>query len=285
VIKKLIFLVVCLILIDSVSMGAIKQQKIAASDIGMFSRFGWSVSISGDGNTIAVGVPFDDRESNSDQGSTYIYWRSGRQWVLQEKVTSTDGVAFDRFGWSVSISSDGNTMAVGAPFNKISGTSEQGSAYVFVRNSGKWIQQQKLTVSDGSDGDRFGWAVSISSDGNIIVIGAPLVNVGGRSDQGSSYVFVRSKEQWIQQQKLTALDGSADDNFGQSVSINGSGNLMVSGAPEKNIAMKASQGSVYVLFEGLIPNFTSIEWSGIVLTVFSAFGFLYYMRKRRKGKS
>jgi len=274
-----------LILIDSVSMGAIRQQKIAASDIGMFSRFGWSVSISGDGNTIAVGVPFADKGSNADQGSTYIYWRSGGQWFQQEKVTSTDGAAFDRFGWSVSISSDGNTMVVGAPYNKISGKSEQGSAYVFVRSRGKWIQQQKLTVSDGSDGDRFGWSVSISSDGNIIVIGAPLVNIGGRSDQGSSYVFVRSNEQWIQQQKLTALDGSADDHFGQSVSINGSGNLMVSGAPEKNIAKKPSQGSVYVLFKGLIPNFTSLEWSGILLTVFTAFGFLYYMRRQKKRKS
>ena len=84
---------------------------------------------------------------------------------------------------------------------------------------------------------------------------------------------------------VSSGDGPADDNFGQSVSINGPGNLMVSGAPEKNIAMKASQGSVYVLFKGLIPNFTSIEWSGILLTVFLAFGFLYYMRRRRKGKS
>jgi hypothetical protein len=208
-------------------MGAIRQQKIAASDNGMFSRFGWSVSISGDGNTIAVGVPFDDKGSNADQGSTYIYWRSGGQWFQQEKVTSTDGAAFDRFGWSVSISSDGNTMVVGAPYNKISGKSEQGSAYV----------------------------------------------------------FVRIKEQWIQQQKLTALDGSADDHFGQSVLINGSGNLVVSGAPEKNIDRNASQGSVYVLFKGLIPQFTTIAWSGILVIVFTGFSLLYYLRRRGKGKS
>jgi hypothetical protein len=285
VIKKIIFLALCSILIDSVSMAAIKQQKLAASDNRMFDRFGWSVSISGDENTIAVGAPFTDQGANADQGSTYIYWRNGRQWFQQEKVTSSDGEAFDRFGWSVSISSDGNTMVVGAPYKKISGKSNQGSAYVFIRDREKWIQQQKLTAPDGYDDNHFGWSVSISSDGNIIVIGAPLVDIGSRSDQGSSYVFLRSKEQWVQQQKLTALDGSAGDHFGQSVSINGSGNLIVSGAPEKNIAKQPSQGSAYVLFKGLIPNFTSIEWSGILLTVFTAFGFLYYMRRQRKGKS
>ncbi len=128
------------------------------------------------------------------------------------------------------MSSDGNTMIVGAPYNKISGNIEQGSAYVFVRNDAKWMQQQKLTASDGSVGDRFGSSVSISGDGNIIVIGAPLANIDNKSDQGSSYLFVRSKELWIEQQKLSAFDGSVDDHFGQSVSISGSGNVVVSGA-------------------------------------------------------
>jgi FG-GAP repeat len=142
------------------------------------------------------------------------------------------------------------------------------------------IRQQKIAASDNGMFSRFGWSVSINRDGNIIVIGAPLVDIGGRSDQGSAYIFVRIKEQWIQQQKLTALDGSADDHFGQSVSINGSGNLVVSGAPEKNIDRNASQGSVYVLFKGLIPQFTTIAWSGILVIVFTGFSLLYYLRRR-----
>jgi FG-GAP repeat len=282
--KKIIFFLVCMMLIGSDLMAALRQQKLSSSDTGMFIRFGSSVSISADGNTIVVGVPFADKGSNADQGSTYIYWKKGGQWIQQQEITSSDGAAYDRFGWTVSINSDGNTIVVGAPHSKVSGNSEQGSAYVFVRNGRQWIQQQKLTVSDGSAGDRFGSSVSISGDGNMIVIGAPLVNIGNRSDQGSAYIFKRSKEQWTLQQKLTALDGSADDYFGQSVSINGSGNLVVSGAPEKNIDRNASQGSVYAFSQGLPPKFTNVEWSRIALTVFIVAGFLYYIKRRKKEK-
>ena len=282
--KKIICLAVCLMLIDSVAVAAIKQQKLLTSDPKMFDHFGWSVSISGDGSTIAVGAPFADIGTNTDQGAAYIFRRSGSKWIQQQKVTSTDGAAFDRFAWSLSMSSDGNTLVVGAPYNKISGKSEQGSAYVFVRYGGKWIQQQKLTASDGSVGDRFGWSASISGVGDIIVIGAPLVNIDSRNDQGSAYIFVRSKEQWIQQEKLTAMDGSLDDHFSQSVSVSDSGNVVVSGAHDKNIGRNASRGSVYVLSKGFIPNFTVKELS-IILTVLTGFGVLYYLRKRRKEKN
>jgi hypothetical protein len=271
-------------LIDSVAVAAIKQQKLIASDLKMFDHFGWAVSISGDGNTIAVGAPFADQGTNADQGSAYIFRQSGSKWILQQKVTSTDGAAFDRFAWSLSMSRDGNTLVVGAPYIKITGKSEQGSAYVFVRYGEKWIQQQKLTASDGSVGDRFGWSVSINGDGNIIVIGAPLVNIDSRNDQGSAYIFVRSHEQWIQRQKVNALDGSVDDHFSQSASVSGSGNVVVSSAHDKNIDRNASQGSVYVLYKGLVPDFTMKELS-IILTVLTGFGILYYLKKRRKEKN
>ena len=282
--KKIIWLAVCLMLIDSVAVAAIKQQKLLASDPKMFDHFGWSVSASGDGNTIAVGAPFADRGNNADQGSADIFWRNGSKWLQQQQVTSADGAAFDRFGWSLSISSDGKKMVVGAPYHKVSGKSEQGAAYVFVRNGGQWTQQQKLTASDGSVGDRFGCSVSMSSDGNIIVIGAPFADVDNRNDQGSAYVFVQSKGQWIQKQKLTALDGSLNDHFGQSVSISGSGNVMVSGAHDKNIGRNTSQGSVYILSKGLVPDITMKELS-IILTVLTGFVILYYLRRRKKERN
>jgi hypothetical protein len=271
-------------LIDSVAVAAIKQERLLASDPKMFDHFGWSVSISGDGSTMAVGSPFADQGTNADQGSAYIFRQSGSKWIQQQKITSSDGVAFDRFAWSLSMSSDGNTMVVGAPYDSISGKSEQGSAYVFVRHEENWVQQQKLIASDGSAGDRFGCSVSISNDGNIIVIGAPSVNIDNRNDQGSAYIFVRSKEQWFQNQKLNALDGAVDDHFGQFVSVSGSGNVVVSSAHDKNIGRNTSQGSVYILSKGLVPDFTMKELI-IMLTVLTGFGILYYLRKRRKEKN
>jgi hypothetical protein len=284
VIKKIIWLVVCLLLIDSVASAAIKQEELLVSNPKMFDHFGWSVSISRDGNTIAVGAPFADQGTNADQGVAYVFRRSGSKWVQQQMVTSTDGATFDRFAWSLSMSSDGNTMVVGAPYINISGKSEQGAAYIFVQYGGKWIQQQKLIASDGSAGDRFGSSVSISGDGIIIVFGAPLANTDNRSDQGASYLFVRSKELWIEQQKLRAFDGSADDHFGHSVSVNGAGDLVVSSSHDKNIGRNPSQGSVYVLAKGLVPDFTMKELI-IIFTVFTGLCILYYLRKRRKEKN
>lgn len=73
----------------------------------------------------------------------------------------------------------------------------------------------KLTASDGAAGDRFGDGISISGD--TAVVGAWADDVGANNNQGSAYVFVRSGATWIQQAKLTASDGAADDTFGYSV--------------------------------------------------------------------
>jgi hypothetical protein len=104
---------------------------------------------------------------------------------------------------------------VGARGDDDSG-SNSGSAYVFVRSGENWLQQQKLTASDSTTNDYFGYSVSIS--GNSVVVGA----VGGADNghnSGKAYVFVRSGTNWTQQKKLTVSDGAAGDFFGCSVGI------------------------------------------------------------------
>ena len=89
---------------------------------------------------------------------------------------------------------------------------------MFVRSNGVWSEQQKLTASDGALLDSFGSNVSI--DGDTAVIGAHGDDDNG-SLSGSAYVYVRSNGVWSEQQKLTASDGAGDDDFGNSVSIDG----------------------------------------------------------------
>ena len=79
---------------------------------------------------------------------------------------------------------------------------DQGSAYVFVRNGATWTQQARLFAPDGASNDRFGFAVSI--DGDTALIGSPIDD----TSKGSAYVFVRSGTTWTHQQKLTAIGGS-----------------------------------------------------------------------------
>ena len=131
----------------------------------------------------------------------------------EAKLTASDGAAEERFGDSVSIS--GDYAIVGAPRDDDNGD-RSGSAYIFKYNGGSWIQQTKLTASDGEAYDWFGWSVSMSGD--YAIVGAPYDDDNGGAS-GSAYIFKRSGSSWTQQAKLTASDGATGDVFGLSVSI------------------------------------------------------------------
>ena len=191
-----------------------EQAKLTASDGTAGDNFGTSVSI--DGDTAVIGAPFDD-DNDYNSGSAYVYVRSNGVWTEQQKLTASDGAADDQFGLSVSIA--GDTAVIGAHNDDDNGNGS-GSAYVYVRSNGVWSEQQKLTASDGAQDDYFGYSVSI--DGDTAVIGAWRDDDDGNgSDSGSAYVYVRTNGVWSEQAKLTASDGTAGDNFGTSVSIDG----------------------------------------------------------------
>lgn len=202
-----------------------QTAKLTASDGSASDEFGFSVAISGD--TAVVGASRDD----TDRGSAYVYIRNGSVWSFQQKLTGSDGVAEDSFGFSVAIS--GDTIAVGSYADDALG-SDQGSVFIFRRSGAIWTQEQKLTAGDGAAGDQLGVSVSIS--GETVVAGA----LGDDSFRGSAYVFTRSGSVWTQQQKLTADDGIGGDNFGVSVSI--SGETAIVGADQN----EAGRGAVYV---------------------------------------
>ncbi len=213
------------------------QQKLTASDGQAGNSFGWSVAI--DVDTAVVGAYGDNIGANAQQGSAYVFVRSGTTWTQQAKLTASDGTALDLFGASVGIS--GDTIAVGASSDDVGLNSNQGSAYIFVRNGVTWPQQQKLTAADGSANDYFGDSVAIAGD--TVIIGATEDKTGANTQQGSAYVFVTTGTTWTQQQKLTAADGAIYDFFGFSVAI--SGNTAVVGTLQ-NVGANAQQGSAYV---------------------------------------
>ncbi|MFZ1699379.1 MAG: hypothetical protein WBO10_08520 [Pyrinomonadaceae bacterium] len=191
-----------------------QQQKLVGPDSVLEDNFGWSGAI--DGDTAVVGANLDNVGATTDQGSAYVFVRSGATWTMQQQLTAADGAASDQFGVSVGIS--GDTVIVGS----YADDSARGSAYVFKRNGTVWSQEQKLTAADGSPDDEFGWSVDINGDS--LAVGA-YRNSGGT---GAAYVFTRAGTVWSQQQKLTANDGQSLDQFGYSVAI--SGDSIISGA-------------------------------------------------------
>jgi hypothetical protein len=209
------------------------QAKLVANDGGAVDRFGWRVAISGD--TIVVG----SYGNSSGRGAAYIFVRSGSTWTQQQKLTANDGAQGDQFGWSVAIS--GETVLVGANLDAVNGMS-QGSAYVFTRSGTTWTQQQKLTSSDGAANDWFGTSVAL--DGNTALVGAYFDDIGIVTNQGSAYVFVREGSVWTQQTKLTADDGIANDQFGNSVALDGETALVA--AYSAKIGSNTDRGAAYV---------------------------------------
>ena len=186
-----------------------EQQKLLASDGGSLDSFGYSVSV--DGDTALIGAHWD----NDYQGSAYVFVRAGTTWTEQQKLISSDGVSWDYFGWSVSLS--GESALIGAMFDDDNGT-DSGSAYIYTRSGTTWVEEGKIIAFDGAGNDQFGGSVIL--DGDTAVVGAWADDDSG-SDSGSAYVFIRTGTTWTQEDKLTASDGEMDYQFGSSVALEG----------------------------------------------------------------
>ena len=207
-----------------------EKQKIGASDAAANDAFGFSVSLSGDGSTALVGA---DGKSTS-AGAAYIFTKSGSTWSQQAKLTASDAATNDFFGYSVSLSSDGSTALVGASYK----SSSTGAAYIFTKSGSTWTEQAKLTASDAADYDRFGWSVSLSSDGSTALVGVSYKS----SATGAAYIFTRSGSTWTQQAMITAGDAATGHYFGHSVSLSSDGSTALVGAYGKS----SNTGAAYI---------------------------------------
>lgn len=214
------------------------EIKLTASDPAAGDSFGYSVSVSADGNIVVVGAPGDD----SQQGAAYAYRWNGSTWA-ETRISAEDGVAGDRFGNSVAVSGDSNTIVVGAYFDDDKGSSS-GSVYVFRRDGSAYAQTKKLTASDGEANDEFGTCVSVSGNGNTVVVGVPHDDISSNVNQGSVYVYSWDGSSWTET-KLVAVEGAADAVFGTSVSVSNDGSAIAAGAPMDYTAGTYA-GAVYV---------------------------------------
>lgn len=211
-----------------------KVTRVTSSDGEPGDEFGITVDV--DGDTFVSGAPRADGAA-SRSGAAYVFARSGDAWTPQQKLTDADGSSDDVFGTAVAI--DGNTVAVGAPFDDDDGDNS-GSVHVFVRSGTTWSRQQVLAAPGASAGDLFGEAVDLRGD--RLVVGAP-----GTSDvasgAGAAHVFVRVGTSWSLEDSLYGSDVAAGDRFGERVAL--SGDLVAVGAQRRDTP-QGVRGKVYV---------------------------------------
>ena len=220
---------------------------------------GVALQVSRDGRTLAVAAPHEDsvaRGINGDQkddsafdaGAVYVFTRNGSDWVQQAYIKASNAQSGDQFGFAVALSGDGNTLAVAANFEDsgaagINGNqadesaSGAGAVYVFVRNGATWTQQAYIKASNAGEGDRFGYSLALSDEGNTLSVGTIGEDSGSTGTSGNQadnsaqqagavYVFTRSGDTWTQQAYLKASNTQAGDMFGFCVALSADGNTL-----------------------------------------------------------
>ena len=191
--------------------------------------------------TVTGSIVVSALSGTATSGSGYIVIASGAPQIQQgSKLVGTGGIGpYSNQGSAVSISADGNTAIVGASYEN----GLIGGAWIYVRSGNTWTQQAKLegsgSVLSGGFGSTVGQgsSVSISADGNTVIVGGP----GDNGNQGAVWIFTRSGGLWSQQGNKLVGTGSQDQpRQGSSVSISADGNTAIVGGPGDNVGTGAS---------------------------------------------
>jgi hypothetical protein len=183
---------------------------------------GYSVALSGDGNTALVG----GRTDNGAVGAAWVFIRSGTAWAQQGgKLAGSNAVGSAQQGWSAALSADGNTALVGGWADN----GDVGAAWVFTRSAGVWTQQGNKLTGSGAVGDAYqGWSVALSADANTAIVGGWYDNTG----VGAQWVYTRSGGVWTQQGgKLVGTGAIGTAQQGRSVALSADGNTALVGGP------------------------------------------------------
>jgi hypothetical protein len=202
---------------------------------------GYSVSLSSDGSVVAIGAVYNDGTtgvSTNDRGSVRVYAWSGSAWI--QRGADIDGeAAGDKSGWSVSLSSNGTVVAIGAPYNDGNGTN-MGHARIYAWNAASSLWVQRGADIDGDlytthyVSDQSGWSVSLSSDGTVVAIGAingmePTVDGISFTGRVRVYTWDTITSTWIQR-GTDLYSEYGGEKFGWSVSLSSDGSIVAIGA-------------------------------------------------------
>jgi hypothetical protein len=249
-----------------------QQAYLKASNVQAGDLFGQAVALSDDGNTLAVGAPGEDGSANgiTDSGAVYTFTRSSGVWTQQAYLKASNVAPNDGFGNALSISANGNVLAVAAALEDNGINTDNGAAYIFTFVSAAWSEAALLRASNAGSNDRFGTSLALSSDGTTLAAGAPFEDSDGVGDNnnaldsGAVYVFLNSGA-WSEQAMLKPAIVGAGDQFGLSVALGeSSGNILAVGAdqedgsgtgvggdPLNNTALGAGAGFAFTRASGL----------------------------------
>jgi hypothetical protein len=254
-----------------------QEAYIKGSNTDAGDLFGYGVGLSDDGNTLAVSAYDDDGSGRSvnaipdarvnGTGAAYVFVRENGIWRQQAYFKGSRSQRNDAMGVSVAISGDGNTLVAGSaeeaclipginppgcdvdshPPHLAAGTA--GAVYVWVRSGNTWTEQAFIKSSNPDIEDWFGVRVSLSGDGNTLLVGAQNEDSNARgingnqmdnsaTESGAAYIFTRAGSTWTQRAYLKGANTEAFDEFGSATAITRDGRTIALGARMEASAAK-----------------------------------------------
>jgi tartrate dehydratase beta subunit/fumarate hydratase class I family protein len=255
---------------DGGGSGSSGDPYLKASNTDPGDNFGFSLALSADGTTLAVGAYLEasaaagiagDQTSNAAaaSGAVYVFAYDGTAWAQQAYVKASNPDAMDQFGRSLALSADGTTLAVGADGEASTATggggdqtnnaaAAAGAVYVLSRTGATWAQSAYLKASNTGADDQFGYALALSGDGATLAVGAPLedgstAGIDGASNENASsagavYVFALGTTAWAQQAYVKASNPGANDRFGNALALSADGSTLAVTAPFEDSGTK-----------------------------------------------
>lgn len=240
-------------------LGWYQQDYLKASVIDGYDSFGNALAMSEDGSVLAVGYfsedsagidPYDN--SAPDSGAVAVFSRTGSIWNAPVYLKASNAEEDDLFGISISLSSNGLILAVGAIGEDGNGLNQSsnsipdsGAVYIFEDSGGTWSQTDYIKAYNVDTLDEFGGAVSLSGDGISLAVGAGLEDSGdigleGDSsdnsveDSGAVYLFVRLTDVFFPYSYIKASNTGEFDYFGYAIDLSWDGLTMAVGAPDED---------------------------------------------------
>lgn len=179
------------------------------------------LAMNSEGNVIAIGGP----NANAGRGIVYVISKNEEgEWETQASLKSPESIANEYYGYSLSLNAAGTVMAIGAPT-----ANREGRVYLYSFNGKSWLRSKVVKSANKQISDLFGTSVSLSSDSQWLVVGAP----GTASSVGRAYLY-KYNESWEDSHIVIPKEEIGMAQFGYSVSINEDGSVMAIGAPGLN---------------------------------------------------
>ncbi|HEU4780230.1 MAG TPA: hypothetical protein VFS58_10150, partial [Steroidobacteraceae bacterium] len=237
----------------------VQQAYVKPANGETNDAFGYTLALSADGNTLVVSAPGEDSfavgvngngldNTASQAGAAYVFVRSAATWSQQAYLKASNTEADDYFGYDITVSADGNTVAVGAPGEDSSAdgidgqqlgnaAAQAGAVYLFTRSGAAWSQSAYVKSSFSGSTHMFGRNLRLNATGNVLLVGATgegsgATGVNGvqtnnnRPDSGAAYVFRTSNGVWSQDAYLKASRAISGLEFGGAVAVSGDGNTI-----------------------------------------------------------